>query len=179
MRRYLNKVSDKKLKKLGGESAYKEVFEQFEVEIAKLRRDGERLVERNMRLETKNIELAKRAAIGVGGGNANDSDALSQPPMHFQNGIVKQLSRRNKELETEVKKLTRENASLHQQSRMLNVSKTQNAQSQSSMMKLGEQLNHARHQFNSVSAGKNKVETELMMAQQVRPAFPLAHTPPP
>ena len=162
-----NRDASRKVKKLEQESAFKEVFEQFEGEIAKLRRSEERAQERNLKLETKNLELLRRSEIGAGvARGVGGEGGLEQPPMHFQNGLVKQLTRRNKELEAEMKKITKENAVLNQQARMLNVSKAQGVQNKSSMLRLGEQLTEVRGEVGRVRGAKGLVESELMMAQQ-------------
>jgi len=119
----------RKFRKLSKESAYKEVFEQFEGEIRSLRSEAASLKDANVRLEMKLAEAGgfgeRRKKRGKGGASAGMSGGPPQPPMQYQDGLMKQLTRRNRELEAEVKRLRVESGELKQKGRLLDVSKTQ------------------------------------------------------
>jgi len=100
----------RKFQKLTKESAYEEVFAQFEGEIERARRREVELQEKNVKLEMELHGMAKRR----GGMGSPGRRGVEQPPMQFQDGLMKQIQRRNKELEGEVKKLRSENGTLRQ-----------------------------------------------------------------
>jgi DNA repair exonuclease SbcCD ATPase subunit len=160
----------RKLRKLSKESAYKEVFEQFESEIKGLRNEATILKDANVRLEMKLAEVGgarvgKRMGKGDGG-KAGTTGGPAQPPMQYQDGLMKQLSRRNRELEEEVKKLRAESADLKQKGRLLDVSKTQIQHSQSNMLKLGDELRQKKHQAYTLNMSNSRLEEALLEAEK-------------
>ena len=161
---------ERKFRKLSKESAYKEVFEQFEDEIRKLRKECDCLKDENIRLEMKGIDRVAGERGGekkqkkAGGGSA--ATELHQPPMKFQDGLMKQLTRKNRQLEAEARKLREQNAELKQHSRLLNVSRTQNQHSQSSMLRLDDELRQSRHKASALYTRKSKLEALLMQTEK-------------
>ena len=160
----------RKFRKLSKESAYKEVFEQFESEIKGLRNEATNLKDSNVRLEMKLAEVGwakggKRKGKG-NGEKAGMTSGPAQPPMQYQDGLMKQLSRRNRELEEEVKKLRAESADLKQKGRLLDVSKTQIQHSQSNMLKLGDELRQKKHQAYTLNMSNSRLEEALLEAEK-------------
>ena len=161
----------RKFQKLTKESAYEEVFAQFEGEIERARRREVELQEKNVKLEMELHGMAKRR----GGMGSPGRRGVEQPPMQFQDGLMKQIQRRNKELEGEVKKLRSENGTLRQHARLLNVSKNQVAINQSSMLKLGDDLKLSKMKIQGLAMKKSDLESSLMQAERESAMWRQAH----
>ena len=161
----------RKFQKLTKESAYEEVFAQFEGEIKRVRRRELELQETNVKLEMEVQGMARRRADGKVVGRRG----VEQPPMQFQDGLMKQIQRRNKELEGEVKKLRSDNSTLKQQARLLNVSKNQVASNQSSMLKLGDDLKLSKMKIQGLAMKKSDLESSLMQAERESAMWRQAH----
>ncbi|GMI08025.1 hypothetical protein TrLO_g5391 [Triparma laevis f. longispina] len=168
----------RKFNKLGRESAYKEVFMQFEEEIKKTAGREEQMQERNVALEMEVFRLKRGGGGGKGrgkGGGGAGGGGLEQRPMQFQDGLTKQLTRRNKELEGELKKARGENSTLKQQVRLLHVSKTQNTHHQNSMLKMGDDLKLNKQKLHGLHLKKADLESGLMHAEREAAMWRQAH----
>ncbi|GMH87367.1 hypothetical protein TrST_g11877 [Triparma strigata] len=167
----------RKFNKLGRESAYKEVFMQFEEEIKKTAGREADLQEKNVALEMEIFRMKRGGGGGgaSGRGKAVGGGVLEQRPMQFQDGLMKQLTRRNKELEAELKKARAENSTLKQQGRLLHVSKTQNQHHQSSMLKLDSDLKIHKQKIHGLNLRKADLEAGLMQAEREAAMWRQAH----